>query len=176
MNDLIVSHHITTGWVEHLALEELNMEESGVIHLDEHINPIHFLEESSIKFMDQIKELFELYASKFNEYRGTKTTGQQIKIFKISNTVNDFILFRNSLRLIVSRKASDVINIGFLMSSGEIFPARIHGNAPISKSPHEIKAHIGPFNKITWRFNGEIVDQEAMVKYYLTEFIRKSAK
>ena len=29
-----------TEWVENLALEELNMEESGVVHMNEHLDPV----------------------------------------------------------------------------------------------------------------------------------------
>ena len=60
---------LATDWVEQLALEELNMEESGVVHMNEHLDPIHFLEESSIEFMNQLRERCEIYTMKFNEFR-----------------------------------------------------------------------------------------------------------
>lgn len=165
---------LTTGWIESLALEELNMEETGVINFSEHLNPVQLLEESSIQLMEELKERFEIYSTKFNEFRGNQ--GGQIKSFKISNTVNDFMLYRNALKLVVARRSEDVISIGFLSNSGGLFSARLNfEQAPTSKI-HEIKAHVGAFNKITWQFNGESVDIDALTRHYLTEFIKHSAR
>jgi len=166
------SPKIPTAWIEGLALDELNMEESGVVNFNDHLNPLHDLEESSIRFVDTLRDHFEYCIDRFNEFRGNKEIGSQIKIFKISGTVNDFMLFRNSLRLIVGRKADDLVTVGFLSNKGGLYPSRIQEN----QLPHEIRAHVGPFNKITWRFLNEVVDPEALVRHYLTEFIRKSSR
>lgn len=165
----------STTWIENLALEELNMEESSVVSLNDHLNPSILLEESSINLVDQLRERFELYISKFNEYRCGKDSGASIRTFKISGTVNDFMLFRSSLRLIVARKANDLISIGFLTSDGNMFGAR-NTDATNTSIPHEIKAHIGAFNKISWKVYGEDVDIDAVCTYYLSEFITKSSR
>lgn len=166
----------STQWIEHLALEEINMEESQVIALNDHLNPSILLEESSIDFVDSLRDRFEFYVGKFNQYRGSNEGGSQIRTFKISGTVNDFMLFRNSLRLIVARKANDLITIGFLSSEGGLYSARLTGHHQPGTAPHEIKAHLGPFNKISWKFMGEEIEIDALVKHYLSEFIRKSAR
>jgi hypothetical protein len=177
MNQEIHHQELSTKWIENLALEEINMEESGVINFNDHLNPIHLLEESSIDFMNQLREKIELYITKFNEYRGGHQNGSGIKLFKISNTVNDFMLFRNSLRLIFARKANDLITIGFLSSGKDLFSARMDQGDDYGKSTtHELRAHLGPFNDITWRFNGEIVDIDSLVRHYLSEFIKQSAR
>ena len=168
-----------TTWIENLAIEELNMEETGIVHIDEHLNPALYLEESSIKLMDQIRQNFDLYISKFNEYRNSSAS--LIKVFKISNTVNDFMLFRNSLRLVVARKSNDVISIGLLTGSKDIISPRLPDSLnqkPLSSLSrgHELKAHLGPFNKIMWKFQGEDIDAEVMARFYLTEFIRNSSR
>lgn len=167
---------ISTGWIENLALEEINMEESGIINFNEHLNPLNMLEESSIELMEQIREQFEIYITKFNEFRSSKDNSRSIKIFKISNTINDFMLFRNSLKLVVARRSADVITIGFLSNSGGLFAARLNYESTATSKLHEIKAHVGAFNDITWRFNGEKVEIDALVKHYLTEFIKHSAR
>ena len=167
---------ISTGWIENLALEEMNMEESGIINFNEHLNPLNLLEESSIELMEQIREFFEIYITKFNEYRSSKDNSRSIKIFKISNTINDFMLFRNSLKLVIARRSADVITIGFLSNSGGLFAARLNYESSATSKIHEIKAHVGAFNDISWRFNGEKVEIEALVKHYLTEFIKHSAR
>ena len=176
MNPTLENGHHKTQWIEKLALEELNMEETGIINFNEHLDPQIFLEESSVQFMEKIKERFQVYIQKFNFYRGEKTSGASIKIFKISNTVNDFMLFRNSLRLIIARKSHDLISIGFLSNTSGPFGARLQNSPTPSKSSHDIKAHVGPFNEISWRFQGEIVELDSLVKHYLTEFIRYSSR
>ena len=176
MQDFERDQDISTNWIESLALDELNMEESGVVDLHDHLNPIHLLEESSIKLMNQLRDRFELYVSKFNEYRGNEASGAQIKIFKISNTVNDFMLFRHSLRLVFARKSNDLISIGFLSNGREFIPAHSEIHGPEQANFREINAHLGPFNKTSWRFQGEEIEIDALVRYYISEFIKQSAR
>lgn len=168
-----------TTWIESLAMEEINMEESGYISFNEAASPARLLEEASVTFMNQLKDRFEFYVALFNQFRVNRDQGRAIKVFRISNTVNDFMLFRNTLKLIVARRSPDVISIGFLSHSGGLFSPRIPGetvgaiNAP---AIHEIKANVGPFNHITWRYQGEAVEVEAIVRFYVSEFIRNSAR
>lgn len=170
------SKNISTTWIENLAIDEINMEESGVINFNEHLNPNRMLEESSIEFMEDLKELFEIYSTKFNEFRAERDNTRAIKVFKISNTVNDFMLYRNSLKLVVARRSDDVISIGFLSNTGGAFAARVNHDDGAERSIHEVRAHVGAFNNISWKFQGEPVDKEALVKHYLTEFIRRSSR
>lgn len=167
---------ISTNWIENLAFDELNMDEAGVVNFNDHLNPNGLLEEESIRFMNKIRDLFEVYINKFNHCRGGENSGAQIKIFKISNTVNDFMLFRNSLRLIFSRKSTNLISIGLLVNGKDLYAPRMPGQSESDFSCHEITAHVGAFNKISWRFQGEVVDTHAMVRHYLEEFIKNSAR
>lgn len=177
MNEWTQTTENSTKWIEQLALDELNMDESGIIDFNEHLNPTFLLEESSIEFMNSLRDKFEVYTTIFNEYRNGSSNGATIKIFKISNTVNDFMLFRNSLRLIFSRKANDLISIGFLSSGKDLFAARLSDSEiQGGQHAHEIRAHIGPFNNITWRFAGEVVQIDSLVRHYLSEFIKQSAR
>ncbi|MBD64029.1 MAG: hypothetical protein CME62_02405 [Halobacteriovoraceae bacterium] len=153
------------------------MEETGIVNFSEHLDPMHMLEVSSIEFMENLKEKFELYLTKFNELRTRQADKTKaIKMFKISNTINDFMLFRNSLKLVVARRSPDVISIGFLSNSGGLFAARLNYEAESKTKIHEIKAHVGPFNNIHWKFNGENVELDSLVRHYLTEFIKHSAR
>ena len=113
-----------TPWIENLAIEEVNMAETGIVDLHEHLNPVHFLEESSIDFMNELRDRVEFLISRFNGYRGHQSNNH-IKIFKISNTVNDFMLFRNSLRLIFARKTNDLINIAFITNGKDLLAPRM---------------------------------------------------
>lgn len=177
MEFINVNDFQNVNWIESLAMEEVNMEESGIIRFNDHLNTQALLEESSLQFMNKLKDRFEFYVSLFNQYRSNRDNSRAIKVFRISNTVNDFILFRNSLKLIVARRAPDVLSIGFLSNNGGLFAARLaNENNQSVHAIHEIKAHVGPFNNISWRFQGELVETEPLVKYYLTEFIKNSSR
>ncbi len=176
MNEVILPEQLRTEWIEKLALDELNMEESGVVHFDDHLDIERILEESSLEVMNKIRDLVEVYITRFNQHRGSNGQGNQIKIFKISNTVNDFMLFRNSLKLVFARRSFDVITVGFLSNTGGLYSARLNKETPAENMAHEIRASVGPFNKITWRFKGDIVDLDALVRHYTTEFIKYSAR
>jgi len=169
--------NLQTQWIENLAIEEMNMEESGIIHFHDHLNTQKILEESSIEIMEQLKELFEVFTARFNEFRTNQTDrSKAIKIFKISNTVNDFMLFRNSLKLVIARRSVDAISIGFISNTSGAFGARLSLNDQGPQTIQEIRAQVGAFNKITWTFQGEKIDPMALVKHYLSEFIRYSAR
>lgn len=178
MNNLEAINNLSSKWVEQLALEEINMDESGIIHMDDHLSPHALLEEASIHFMNAIRDRFEYYINSFNQYRGGSNAGALIKTFKISNTVNDFMMFRNSLRMIFARRAHDAISIGFLSNGKDLFAPRLSDSDTYGQQSeaHEIRAQVGPFNQITWRFQGETVDTDALVRHYLSEFIRQSAR
>jgi hypothetical protein len=170
------TENFDTNWIESLALEEINMEESGFIRFTDAADPNRILEEESIAFINKIKDRFEFYISLFNQYRVNRDQGRMIKIFRISNTINDFMLFRNTLKLIVARRSADVISIGFLSNSGGLFTPRIPGDQSSVSQIHEIKAVVGPFNHITWRYQGEEINIEALTRFYISEFIRNSAR
>jgi len=167
----------STFWIENLAMDEINMEESGIVNFSEHLDPMHLLETSSVEFMEKLKEKFDIYVQKFNELRSHQSDkSRTIKMFKISNTVNDFMLFRNSLKLVVARRSPDVISIGFLSNSGGLFAARLNFQNDSQTKIHEIKANVGPFNDIKWKFQGENVEMDSLARHYLTEFIKHSAR
>jgi hypothetical protein len=176
MDTINVNDFQNVSWIESLAMEEVNMEESGIIRFHDHLNTQQLLEESSLNFVNKLKDRFEFYTALFNQYRSSRDNSRAIKVFRISNTVNDFMLFRNSLKLIVARRAPDVISIGFLSNNGGLFAARLANENQSVHAIHEIKAHVGPFNNITWRFQGEPIDVEPLVKYYLSEFIKNSSR
>lgn len=170
------SLHIDTKWIESLALEEINMENSGIINFNEHLNPQRVLEESSIELMEELRQQFEIFLTKFNELRTNNEQANSIRIFKISNTINDFMLYRNTLKLVVARKSHDVISIGFISNTGGLYSARTNSVEPSVNNIHELRAHVGAFSDISWRFQGELVNINSLVRHYLTEFIKHSAK
>ena len=169
MNDTSPSQFsptLPTSWIENLVEQEKSWEASGIVDsIIDQDNLQNALNDSSIEFVENLRWLFETYLNMFNQLRGNSTPHKQIKIFKITNTANDFILFRNSLKLMVTRKNADVIALGLFV-----------GNTPYGQqNTHELKAHVGPFKKISWQIHGETIDPQALVQEYLTEFIKQSS-
>lgn len=163
-----------TRWIEQLALDEVNMEETGVVQFQS-MDPQKMLEQASIELMSELKDLFESYVTKFNEHRARYGDSHTIRIFKISDTVNDFMLFRNSLKLIVARRSADVISIGFLSNTGGLRAARL-GTELVEQKIHDIRSSLGPFGHIVWKFQGDEVHFPSLVRHYMTEFTQLSAR
>lgn len=149
------------------------MDESGIVNFNDHIDTALNLEDSSIEMMDQLREHFEIFVTKFNDLRND--TDKTIKLFKISNTINDFLLFRNSLKLVISRSSNETITIGFMNNSGNFFSTRNSDGQSVPQIYHELKAMVGAFNNIKWTYQGDPVEINSLVKFYLSEFIKQSA-
>lgn len=163
-----------TRWIEQLALDEVNMEETGVIQFQT-MNPEKMLEEASVELMGELRELFEIYVDKFNRHRGQFNNQHNIRIFKISDTVNDFMLFRNSLKLIIARRSADTISIGFLSNSGSLRAAKLNTEG-LEQKIHDIRGHLGPFGHIQWKFQGDDIHFPSLVRHYMTQFAQLSAR
>jgi hypothetical protein len=114
-------------------------------------------------------------------------TRQTIKVYGISNTKADFLLFRNSLKLVITFSKPGQIEISFHSISGGLFaPHKMpekNKRLGIPRPPGEIEVEsgdfvdieLGPFNEALWNFKGHQVTPTAVVRFYLTEFIKNSA-
>jgi hypothetical protein len=99
------------GWIKELVRAEQQMEEKGVIDFDYGFDPAHLLATQSLSFIKLVKESFVEAASSFNQLKGSAVG--RVKIYGISNTDADFMLFRNGLKLIFSLKEPGVIGIRY---------------------------------------------------------------
>ena len=52
MDVININDYQNVSWIESLALEEVNMEESGIIRFSEHLSTQGLLEESSISLIN----------------------------------------------------------------------------------------------------------------------------
>ena len=86
----------STEWIKELVSSELQMEEQGEVDVTAGYNPDNNLEAETIQFLTEIKENFIDYATIFNKHRGVAVGG--VKIYGISRTQADFMLFRNGLK------------------------------------------------------------------------------
>src|SRR4051812_5828252 len=98
-------------WVRSLVEAERRMEESGIIDLSNIPDDSRDLKDKTNEFLKSIKEYFIEYATAFNNMKNS-TIGT-VKIYGISNTVADFMLFRNGYKLLFSASEPGRIFISF---------------------------------------------------------------
>ncbi len=96
----ITSFEKPLQWLEELAEAELTMEQTGKMDAFGHMNEEKILKDHTIGFLNLLRTLFQNYATHFNQYR--KDSRQTIKVYGISGTEADFLVFRNSLKLVVT--------------------------------------------------------------------------
>jgi hypothetical protein len=166
-------------WVHELAKNELNPEASNIFNAVNQFDPKQIVEESTIEFLEELRELFTAYARNFNSFSENSGKFSEIKIYGITNTPADFMLFRNNVKLVLANIAHGIISATFTQHVRDdmaVAGANVTrtATAEAHKQSHEIIAQIGPFLDVTWTFQGEKVNPSRLVKYYLVEFVKAS--
>jgi len=160
-------------WVKDLVEAERRMEESGIIDLSAMPDESRDLQLKTSEFLKDIKENFVEYTTAFNSMKNS-TLGS-IKIYGISNTVADFMLFRNGYKLLFTANEPGKITISFQAQATSFIPSP--GQSNFSPTGEELlQATYGAFGELTWTYRGTPVNPEHLVRYYLSRFIRESAK
>ncbi|MCB0349596.1 MAG: hypothetical protein KDD38_00335 [Bdellovibrionales bacterium] len=159
-------------WIKELVLTEQQMEESGVVNLSS-VNPEAHLEEQTLEFMRDIKAGFIEASATFNQYKGSALG--TLKIYGISNTKADFMLFRNGYKLIFSMKRPGEIEIyNSLMSSHFLGASAEQEVKPTDKD--SIRASWGAYGELQWQNRNLPVKIDFLIRHYLTRFVRESTK
>jgi hypothetical protein len=158
-------------WIKDLVISEQKMEDTGVVDLSS-VSPDAHLEAQTIEFLRDVKTAFIEAAATFNQFKGSGSGN--LKIYGISNTRADFMLFRNGYKLIFSYKRSGEIEVYHsLMSSHFLNPSE-------AEQPNDsrdiIRAHWGAFGDMTWTYKNLSVRIDYLVRHYITRFVRESAK
>ena len=123
-------------------------------------------------YLLELRDEFTKCAELFNTCRGGSHLPNSIKIFNVSNTQGDFILFRNTLKLVISNPSIGVINFAFASRSAALPKP---SSTPGKREGYDLIAQIFPFNEIAWTFHGEKVNAKSLVRYMFTEFVQASA-
>ena len=163
-------------WIKDLVRAEQKMEESGVVDFSNGFDPHQILVSESIEFLNVLKTAFVDAASSFNQLKGS-TVGR-IKIYGISNTHADFMLFRNGFKLIFSLKEPGVLGIRFhYVGAGFVQVNAASDNGQKAPSEEDVlTARWGAFGDLVWTYHEQPVKTDYLVRYYVTRFIRESAK
>lgn len=160
-------------WVHELARNELNPEAANIFNTVNQFDPKQIVEESTISFLEDLRDLFTSFIKVFNGYSDANQKFSDVKIFGITNTPADFMVFRNNVKLVFSNSAHGIINATF--TQHQKTEVNVAGMLPdSSKQSHDIIAQMGPFMDVTWTYQGEKVNPERVVKYFFVEFVKAS--
>lgn len=165
------------AWIKDLVRAEQKMEESGVVDFSFGFDPQQILISESIAFLNNLKTAFVEAASSFNQLKGSSVG--RVKIYGISNTHADFMLFRNGFKLIFSLKEPGVIGIRFhFVGAGfvQVAPASDNGAKVPAAEEDTLIARWGAFGDLVWTYQDQTVKTDYLVRYYMTRFVRESAK
>ena len=164
-------------WIKDLVRAEQKMEESGVVDFNVGFDPQAILVTESVGFLNTLKTAFVEAAASFNQLKGSSVG--RIKIYGISNTHADFMLFRNGFKLIFALKEPGLIGIRFhFVGAGlmQVPAANVGDNQKLPTEEDMLTARWGAFGDLVWTYQEQSVKVDYLVRYYMTRFIRESAK
>lgn len=162
-----------TGWIHDLARAEVHPEAERLLGLGSGLDPHQLVEESTVKFLMELREKFTEFARIFNSYSEAGARFQEIKLYSVAQTAADFMIFRNQVKLVVSNAAHGVITVAFAAHTRS--PFNFDGSNPdnlTAPASQELLAQVGPFRDVKWTFQGETITPEQIARYYFAEFIR----
>jgi len=164
-----------TNWIKDLVLSEQKMEEDGVVDFSADFGFSADLKAESHNFIQDIKASFIETSAVYNQLRSNSEGS--VKIYGISGTEADFMLFRNGYKLIFSVKEPGTLSIRF-HNIGTLVPQANHTENTISTNSNEalIIATKGPFGELSWKYQGQEVRTTHLVKYYFTRFVKESTR
>lgn len=162
-------------WIKELVLAEQQMEESGVVDFSAGFDPQLLLETQTLEFMNSLKAALVDVSSAFNQLKPSNLG--HIKIYGISKTKADFMLFRNGYKLIFSVRQPGLIGIRFHMLTSSYLPGAAASEEHLEHGSEEhLKARWGAFGELKWTYKDHPVNIDYLVRYYMTRFIRESTR
>lgn len=161
------------SWIKELVLAEQQMEESGMVDMSAGFDTLNMLEEETIEFLQDLKTSFVESAAAFNQLKGS-TLGN-VKIYGISKTRADFMLFRNGFKLIFSMTQPGQIKIYDSQMTNSFVPGQNAAEETTGRLDLLI-AKWGPFGELQWTYQDQPINLDYLVRFYTSRFIRESAK
>jgi hypothetical protein len=161
-------------WIKDLVISEQRMEDSGVVDLTTE-DQNRLLEEQTLDFLRDVKTGMIEAASVFNQFKGSNLGA--IKIYGISNTKADFMLFRNGYKLIFSMKRPGEVEIYFSLIGAQFLNTPTNEADFIPSQERDVlRSSWGAFGELNWAYRGHAVKLDFLVRHYFSRFIRESTK
>ena len=164
-------------WIKELVRAEAEMEESGMVDFSAGFDPERELNHATIEFMNDLKTSFVEAASTFNQLKASAVG--RIKVYGISNTNADFMLFRNGFKLIFSVLRPGRVLVKFMHIGNSVIPGAVAGEAASDRDlagEDVLESRWGAFGDLLWVYRDHEVKLDNLVRYYMTRFIKESAK
>lgn len=159
------------NWIKELVVAEQQMEDAGVVDMTAGFDPERQLEEATVDFLNDLKVAFVEASSAFNHLKGS-TLGH-IRIYGISKTQADFMLFRNGFKLIFGMRQPGLIAISYSAAISGYVP----GQPKMDEVAHDdLRAEWGAFGQLNWTYNERPIQLDYLIRYYMSRFVRDSAK
>ncbi|MGE0764179.1 MAG: hypothetical protein AB7N80_12935 [Bdellovibrionales bacterium] len=162
------------NWIKDLVLAEQQMEDTGMVDMSAGFDAERELELATTEFLADLKTGFIESASTFNQLKGSAVG--TIKIYGISKTQSDFMLFRNGYKLIFSMKQPGLITISFNATSPHFVPGQAVVETPAVGPVDTLKARWGAYGELVWTSNELQINLDYLVRYYVSRFVRESTK
>lgn len=162
------------SWIKELVLAEQQMEEAGVVDMEAGFDPARQVEEATLEFIQDLKTGFVEAASAFNQLKGS-TLGH-IRIYGISKTKADFMLFRNGYKLIFSMRQPGTISVTYSNAGANYVPGQQAGKAEDGKGQDQLRASWGAFGQLIWTYNDHEINLNYLIRYYMSRFVKDSAR
>ena len=163
------------SWLHDLAKAEVHPEAERLLQLGRPFDPQQLVEESTVEFLTQMRDLFQDHARAFNAFSEAGQKFQEVKIYSSAQTAADFMLFRNQVKLVISNPAHGVIQIAFAQHNrGALSVDGVNAAAPAQAPAQDLTAQVGPFRDVHWTFQGEKISADQVAKFYFTEFVRST--
>lgn len=160
------------SWIKELVLAEQQMEEAGVVEMEAGFDPERELERETLEFIQDLKASFIEAASAFNQLKGS--THGHLRIYGISKTKADFMLFRNGYKLIFSLRQAGVIAVTYSAAGAHYVPGTVRPDEPEPRDM--LQATWAAFGQLTWTYNGHPINMDYLIRYYVSRFVKDSAR
>jgi hypothetical protein len=160
------------SWIKELVAAEQQMEDAGIVDMAPGFDHDRQLDDATIDFLNDLKIGFIEASSAFNQLKGSSVG--HIRIYGISKTKADFMLFRNGYKLIFSMRHGGLIAISYSAAVTGYIPGQAR---PDESTPQDVlKAEWGAFGQLNWTYDNRPIQLDYLIRYYISRFVRDSAK
>jgi hypothetical protein len=154
-------------WAAELAHTERRMERLGEVEYSTSFKKQEMLKTQTSEFMAVLRHEFARQIETFNQAR--QSGAQAVHLYRITNTEQDFMLFRNGVKLVVSGQRSGRVLFAFNQFLGQIYASTQNPN-------FELEAQWNAFEQLVWTYRGDRVQLQDVIRFFLSEFVRQSYK
>ena len=158
------------SWMVELAQNEKAMLQDDTIHIrdDEDLREAECQKQTE-QFMLAIRHQCSRLVEIFNQTKGSESN--TIKMFKIAGSHLDFMLFRNTLKLVFSSPRTGIIDIYF---SSYLETSKSNEENPYV-SGERLELNFGPFDEPHWTLKNERINLNFLLRKFVSDFVLMSS-